>query len=48
MLAEQLTSMSDNIEGEWETREVYVVGERTQPQRVARGGPPLGAWIRMG
>ena len=31
MLAEQFTSMSDDIQGEWETREVYVAGERLNP-----------------
>ena len=32
MLAEQFTSMSDNTQGEWETREVYVADERLNPR----------------
>ena len=28
MLGEQFTSVSDGIQGEWETREVYVASER--------------------
>ena len=43
MLGEQSTSVSDRIQGEWETCEVS--RRVTQPRRVARGGPPLGARI---
>ena len=31
MLGEQSTSASDVIQGEWETREVYVAGGRLNP-----------------
>ena len=31
MLGEQSTSVSDRIQGEWETREVYVAGGRLNP-----------------
>ena len=31
MLGEQSTSVSDRIQGEWETREIYVAGGRLNP-----------------